>query len=205
MAHKGATQQRNSGRRQGDTPASRAVTARSAGLERALFVVLALSVAIAAVQLYIHAQLAATSGAYTSFCNVSATVNCDEVLASPYGMLLGIPVAAWGLLSYALLVGLLLWRRRRVGSARAQTSLLLLGVALWNLVFALFMAGVSAFALRTLCLLCAGTYVLVAVTTVLARTSTRPSAPSAWAPRSRSASRRSRPSSSSIGRSSARR
>jgi len=164
MAHKPATQQRNSGgRRGGETTA-----AQAAGFERALYAVLALAAAIALVQLYIHAQIAATGGAYTSFCNVSPAVNCDAVLASTYGMLLGVPVAAWGLLSYVVLAGLLVWRRRRVGRARGQASLLVLGMSVWNLVFAAFMASISLFVLRTLCLLCAGTYVLVALIAYLA-------------------------------------
>jgi len=169
MAHKAATQQRNSGgRRGGETPPSRAVTARSAGLERALLAVLALAAVVALVQLYIHAQVVASHGAYTSFCNVSATVNCDAVMGSAYGSLLGVPVAAWGLLSYAVLAGLVVWRRRRVGNARAQASLLVLGFALWNVGFAIFMAAVSAFALHMLCLLCLATYVLIAIAAVLA-------------------------------------
>ena len=164
MAHKPATQQRNSGgRRSGETTA-----ARAAGFERALYAVLALAAAIALVQLYIHAQIATTGGAYTSFCNVNAAINCDAVLGSSYGTLLGVPVAAWGLLSYVVLAGLLVWRRRSVGRARGQASLVLLGVSLWNLVFAAFMASVSVFALRTFCLLCAGTYVLVATSAYLA-------------------------------------
>ena len=169
MAHKPATQQRNSGgRRGGESPPSRSAATHVAGLERALFAVLALAAAIAVVQLYIHAQIAATGGAYTSFCNVNAAVNCDAVLASSYGTLLGVPVAAWGLASYVALAALLVWRRRRVGRARGQASLLLLGASAWNLVFAVFMACISVFVLRTLCLLCAGTYALVAIAAWLA-------------------------------------
>lgn len=172
MAHKGATQQQNSGRRRGETgPPSgrpRAQPILTSTIERALWVVLAVSATVALVQLYIRAQLAATRGSYTSFCNVSSTVNCDAVLMSAYGTLLGMPVAAWGLLSY-LALGILLYRRRKaVGAARAQLSLLLLGLALWNAGFALYMAGLSAFAIGAFCLLCAGTYLAVAVTAVLA-------------------------------------
>jgi uncharacterized membrane protein len=171
MAHKGATQQQNSGRRRGEsTPPrarSQASAARTNGLERALWILIALSAAIALVQLYIHAQLAATRGSYTSFCNVSSTVNCDAVLMSPYGMLLGIPVAAWGFLSYLALAFLLFRRRRAVGAARIQTVLLALGLALWNVGVALYMAAISTFAIGALCLLCAGTYLLVATTAVL--------------------------------------
>ena len=157
MARKEATQQRNSGRRRGEPGASRTPPARTEGLERALWIVLALSAATALFQLYIHAQLAATRGAYTSFCNVNSTVNCDAVLMSPYALLFGVPMAAWGLLSYVALAVLLYRRGRSVGGARAQASLLLFAVAAWNVGVSLYMAGVSAFVLRHLCLLCMGT------------------------------------------------
>ena len=168
MARKEATQQRNSGRRRGEPGASRTPPARTEGLERALWIVLALSAATALFQLYIHAQLAATRGAYTSFCNVNSTVNCDAVLMSPYALLFGVPMAAWGLLSYVALAVLLYRRGRSVGGARAQASLLLFAVAAWNVGVSLYMAGVSAFVLRHLCLLCMGTYVLVAAAAFLA-------------------------------------
>lgn len=171
MAHKGATQQRNSGRRRGEsTPAPqrpRTASAPPRGLERAAWILVGLSAAVAAVQLYLHSQLAATHGSYTSFCNVNSKVNCDAVLMSSYSMLLGVPMAAWGLASYVVL-GFFLYRRSKtVGAARAQASGLALGFAGWNVVVALYMAAVSTFAIGILCLLCAAMYVLIALTAVV--------------------------------------
>lgn len=172
MAHKAATQQQNSGRRRGETGAPparpRTPPARTDGIIRALWIVLGLSAAVALFQLYIHSQLAATHGSYTSFCNVNTTVNCDAVLMSPYAVLLGVPMAAWGLGSYLLLAFLLYRRGSAVGSARTQASLLVLGLALWNVGVSLYMAGVSALVLGHLCLLCMGTYLLVGAAAVLA-------------------------------------
>ncbi len=173
MAHKGATQQQNSGRRRGEPPSlkpSRGPARQTTAVERGLSGTLALAVVLALTQLYIHAQLVATRGTYTSFCNVSATVNCDAVLMSPYATLLGLPIAAWGLLSYVALAFLLLRRGRAVGTARSQASLALVAVAMWNVGVSLYMAAVATFALHHLCLLCFGTYLVVAVTAVLAWT-----------------------------------
>ncbi len=171
MAHKGATQQQNSGRRRGESTASsmrqRTPAGRTAGIERGIWATLALSAAIALVQIYLHAQLTATHGSYTSFCNVNSAVNCDAVLMSTYGKLLGIPVAAWGFLSYLLLAILLFRRGRTVGSARSRTTVLALGLALWNLAVSVYMAAISTFVIGILCLLCAGMYVVVVATTVL--------------------------------------
>ena len=172
MAAKRATQQQNSGRRRGENVAAaarpRVAPARTDGIERALWTALALSVAVALAQLYVHSQLVATRGAYTSFCNVSSTVNCDAVLMSAYGTLFGVPVSAWALASYTLLVILLFRRRGAVGAARTQASRLFLGLALWNAVFSLYMAGLTVFAIGAICLLCTATYVLVVVTAALA-------------------------------------
>lgn len=172
MAHKGATLQQNSKRRRGETGPtsgrSRGLPVLTSRIERALWAVLTLSTSIALIQLYVHSQLAATRGAYTSFCNVNSTVNCDAVLMSPYGLLLGMPIAAWGLVSYGAL-GVLLYRRgKAVGAARTRTSLFLIGLALWNVGISLYMAGLSAFAIGAYCLLCVGTYLSVAITAVLA-------------------------------------
>jgi protein-disulfide isomerase len=171
MAHKGATQQQNPGRRRGETPPpqsrSSASAAGTAGLERALWIALALSVAVALVQLYVHARIVATSGAYTSFCHVNATLDCDAVMASSYGVLLGIPMAGWALASYVALGFLLQRRRTTVGAARTHATLLALALAVWNLGMSLYMAAIATFAIGKLCLLCSGTYVLVVVTTAL--------------------------------------
>ncbi|MCC6849410.1 MAG: thioredoxin domain-containing protein [Deltaproteobacteria bacterium] len=171
MAGKGATQQRNSGRRRGGpTPVPahpRAHAGRTVALERVLWILIGLSAAVTLVQLFLHARLAATHGSYTSFCHVNSTVNCDAVLMSPYSVLLGVPMAAWGLLSCATLAVLLYRRGRSVGDARARASLAALGLALWNVAVSAYMAGLSTFAIGAFCLLCAAMYLLVTATAVL--------------------------------------
>ncbi len=164
MARKGATRRSDPGRRPGASTA--APTTNS--LDWGLLGVLALSAALSATILYVHAQLAATQGAYTSFCNVNSRVNCDVVLTSSYGMLLGMPVALWALLTYVALAVLVLVRRRAGSEAAARATLLLVALAVWSLVFSLYMAAVAAFAVGAVCLLCSGLYVLNVVIAVLA-------------------------------------
>jgi protein-disulfide isomerase/uncharacterized membrane protein len=53
--------------------------------------------------LYVHYRLAADPS-YTSFCDVSETVNCEAVLTSQYGSLFGVPVAAGGAIWSALVL-----------------------------------------------------------------------------------------------------
>src|SRR5512140_3527795 len=111
MARKGATRRSEPGRRPG-TPAIAVGPTPTTAAERALLVALALGAALSLVILYVHTQLVASEGGYTSFCNVSSRVNCDVVLTSAYGTLLGVPVAAWALLTYVALAVLLLVRGR---------------------------------------------------------------------------------------------
>jgi protein-disulfide isomerase/uncharacterized membrane protein len=110
--------------------------------------------------LYVHRQLDTHGGSYTSFCNVSAEVNCDAVLGSGYATLLGLPVAAWGALTYAAMVVLSLL-------PGVPAALALLALAGWAAGYSAVMAAVSVGVLQTICLMCSGLYVVVAGLVVL--------------------------------------
>src|SRR5204862_7537560 len=62
-------------------------------IELILFSLLGLGASVAA--LYVHYQLMVDPG-YSSFCDISATVSCEQVVESAYGRVFGIPVAAGG-------------------------------------------------------------------------------------------------------------
>jgi protein-disulfide isomerase/uncharacterized membrane protein len=62
--------------------------------------------AVAAVLVKVHHDAAA---GLTSFCTISEEVNCDKVALSGWSVLLGVPVAAWGVLGYALMAVLSAW------------------------------------------------------------------------------------------------
>jgi protein-disulfide isomerase/uncharacterized membrane protein len=168
MARKGATQWSDPGRRPGTPAAAAAPITATTGVEWALFAALGLGAALSATILYVHAQLAATRGTYTSFCNVNSWVNCDVVLTSSYRSLFGLPVALWALLTYMGLAVLVLVRHRTQGETRERATLLLIALAVWSFVFSLYMAALAAFAVGALCLLCSGLYLLNGVIGVLA-------------------------------------
>jgi len=75
-------------------------------------------IALAAVSTWVHHQVTHSGGGYTSFCNVSTTINCDTVVTSPYASLLRLPVSVWAIGFYAVLLGFAVRaaRRRRRGS-----------------------------------------------------------------------------------------
>lgn len=73
----------------------------------ALLAFAALGLAASAAALYVHYRLNTDPG-YSSFCDISDTVSCQQVFQSAYGTVLGIPVAAGGAI-WSALVLLLAW------------------------------------------------------------------------------------------------
>lgn len=98
----------------------------------------------------IHLRLL-TDPSHQSFCNVSAAVNCDAVAQSSYSMWLGLPLSVWGMFGYSAALVAAVWLLRS-GRRAAAASLWL--IALVCTVSALVLAAISAFVLRTWCLLC---------------------------------------------------
>lgn len=95
-------------------------------------------------------------------CNVSDYFNCDSVAASVYSVLLGTPLALWGLITNALLLFFLIsfsWSNTQdLLKRQAQILGALIAVA------SVVMAVISATMMQTACLFCIGTYVLSFVT-----------------------------------------
>src|SRR5690348_16658775 len=101
---------------------------------RIAFVVALVGAALSALTLVVHERLAGGTG-YTSFCNFGGVVNCDAVLGSRYGVMLGIPVAGWGLAAFV--IGAAAALPGALGGTRGGIAdLLLLGLASGSLGFA---------------------------------------------------------------------
>ena len=99
----------------------------------------------------------------SNFCDFSQKFSCDIVNRSEYSTVLGIPVAAIGVLGYAALF--LLSTRWR---SRPETPIRLLGAAIAGLAFALYLTYIEAYVLTTWCILCLSSLVLIAFITGLA-------------------------------------
>jgi uncharacterized membrane protein len=129
---------------------------------RVLFLVIAVlalaGVAISAVSLQRHYAKSATA-----FCDVGEKFNCDIVNRSEYSSLMGIPVAAIGIVGYGALLAL-----STVYRSRAETPLRLLAAAIAGLGFALYLTYVEGYVLDTWCILCLSSLGLIAGITVLA-------------------------------------
>jgi protein-disulfide isomerase/uncharacterized membrane protein len=94
--------------------------------------------------------------AFHSFCAIDRTMNCDIVARSPYAVLFGVPVAAWGIFGYAMAAVVSLW------GALRRRSLLAAGCGLYLAIFfvasSAVLGAVSAFLVSAVCILCLGTY-----------------------------------------------
>jgi predicted DsbA family dithiol-disulfide isomerase/uncharacterized membrane protein len=134
---------------------------RHSVLARSILGFSAAGLLISLLMLYIHRQLDTSGGAYVSFCNVNQQVNCDAVLGSRYAYFLGVPIAAWTALTYVGFIVLSV-----LSSTVAAVALAALSG--WSVGYTLVMAAVSIVALRTVCLLCSGLYVVNTVLVALA-------------------------------------
>jgi uncharacterized membrane protein len=139
------------------------VEARPAGTtSRILFLAIAvLSLAgaiVSSVSLERHYAKSATS-----FCDLSEKFNCDIVNRSEQSEVMGIPVAAIGVVGYAMLFIFSTFYR-----SRAETPFRLLIAATAGLVFALYLTYVEAYVLMTWCVLCLTSLAMIFLISVLA-------------------------------------
>jgi vitamin-K-epoxide reductase (warfarin-sensitive) len=141
-------------------PASEAPAARSR--TKILFcLIAALSLAgiiVSAVSLQRH-----YARSTTSFCELGEKFNCDIVNRSEYSSVVGIPVAAIGIVGYGFLLVLTTFSR-----ARSETPLRLLLAATAGLAFALYLTYIEAYVLATWCILCLISLALITTITLIA-------------------------------------
>jgi uncharacterized membrane protein/protein-disulfide isomerase len=109
---------------------------------------------------------------YASFCDVNATVSCTEAYASRFGSFGGVPVALYGVLFFAFVLGLIALCSR---SSTAASNLpgYLFAVSTIGLAAVLYLAYASFVILKAVCVLCVGTYVAVIGLFLLSGAATR--------------------------------
>ena len=101
-------------------------------------------------------------------CGGSGLFNCHAVAASPWGTALGLPLPLWGLIGYLITLTLAaLALALPAAAAEALALLLAAGVAFLLIDAALLAVMVTQ--IRSLCLLCFGTYLVNALLAIGAR------------------------------------
>jgi uncharacterized membrane protein/protein-disulfide isomerase len=100
---------------------------------------------------------------YSSFCDVSATVSCQQVLESEYATVAGIPIASGGAIWSAAVLLLALWGMRHTSSELAgRVAGYIFVLATMGLAVVFYYGYASFFKLGAACPLCITMYVSVA-------------------------------------------
>jgi uncharacterized membrane protein/protein-disulfide isomerase len=97
---------------------------------------------------------------YASFCDVNATLSCTEAYTSRFGAVGGVPIAVFGLLYFAFILGLIIWSTRSAVT-RDNLAGYVFASSTLGLAAVLYLAYASYFILNVVCLLCVGTYIAV--------------------------------------------
>ena len=90
---------------------------------------------------------------YQSFCAISHALNCDTVSQSPYSILMGIPVAIWGIIGYVLFLWLLAYAWQQSAEKKRIWTLLFL-ISLGFTVYSVILAFISSYIIHSYCLMC---------------------------------------------------
>ncbi|SHI15202.1 vitamin K epoxide reductase family protein [Desulfofustis glycolicus] len=94
---------------------------------------------------------------FSSFCALSTSINCDTVSQSPWSILLGVPLAFWGIFAYLLFLFIFLTTVRK-SSTSISVWYVLCGLGgIYSLV-SLYFAYISSTKINAYCILCIFSY-----------------------------------------------
>jgi len=119
-----------------------------------------LGLVLSGVSLYEHTTLKYGLQMGKSFCNINAAFNCDAVNSSAWSEILGVPLAAWGIIFYLmmLLVSTLGFSSSLIGVA--ESGAVLFSFAFISSLFSIALFFISEFVVHSICLVCAGMYLV---------------------------------------------
>ena len=121
-----------------------------------------LGLGVSVTALVVHYRLMTDPG-YSSFCDISATVSCQQVLESSYATIKGIPIASGGAIWSAAVLLLAFWGMRQTSSELAgRVAGYIFVLATVGLAVVFYYGYASFFKLGSACPLCITMYVSVA-------------------------------------------
>lgn len=120
---------------------------------------------------FVHYQLL-NDPTYASFCDVNATFSCTEAYSSRYGSVAGVPVAVFGMIFFAFVLGLVALCSSSA-SAAGNLPGYVFAASTIGLAVVLYLAYASFVILKAVCVLCAGTYLAVIGLFLLSGSATR--------------------------------
>ncbi len=151
----GATPAKNASPKSGHGSAAKSTAIKLPTLDKVLLTLCGIGILLTAYLTY-----TAWFGEQLQFC--SADSDCDLVQSSRWSSLLGVPMAFWGLLTYALLARLV-WRRHLKASLWPFTMF----VATCGFAISTYLTSVSVFQIDALCMYCLISYGLITAIMVL--------------------------------------
>ena len=87
---------------------------------------------------------------------------CERVQASAYAVFLGLPVAAYGVGGYLVLLGIALYGLKRDQVARPKATRWLAGLSALGLAFSLYLLALELFVIHAICRWCTASGVIIA-------------------------------------------
>ena len=109
---------------------------------------------------------------YASFCDVNATFSCTEAYSSRFGSFGGVPVALFGMIFFAFVLGLIGLCSRSATASRNLPGYVF-AVSTIGLAVVLYLAYASFFIVKAVCVLCVGTYAAIIGLFLLSGAATR--------------------------------
>lgn len=91
-------------------------------------------------------------------CSVGS---CETVNTSKWSVFMGLPVAAWGLGYYVLLLGLTLVGVQERWSGSLPFSRVLFGLTGWGVLFSIWLTYLELFVIHAICIWCVTSAILV--------------------------------------------
>jgi uncharacterized membrane protein/predicted DsbA family dithiol-disulfide isomerase len=175
---------------------SKARDSRSTPRLRIAFLVLcAIGAAMSADLMRLHVNVH-TDPDYQSYCAINEYADCEAVAASEHAVLMGLPLALWGLFAYLAQGGLAIWGLRRPLAPPGWPYGSLFWSGVFTSAFGIYLFAISHFVIESVCVVCAGTHLvnfllLATATGELRRLGLNPM--SAWIPERKSFSARAAP------------
>jgi vitamin-K-epoxide reductase (warfarin-sensitive) len=121
---------------------------------------------------YVHYRLL-RDPAYTSGCDVSATISCSQVYMSRFGTVAGVPVAILGMIWFVAVLLLLLGAQLGPPIERDNVAGYLFVLSTLGLAVVLYLMYISFFVLKRACLLCLTTDAAVIAIFLISGASTK--------------------------------
>lgn len=127
--------------------------------------VISIVVAVAGIFVAGYLSWAEITGSETQ-CLDTGSINCEAVQSSAYSEVLGIPIAVLGLVGYIAILGVLLLEDQ-ISALAAYGRTLIVGLALFGVIFSGYLTLIEATVLEAWCQWCVISAILITILLVL--------------------------------------